>query len=297
MKVAALTLAFAAGSALADAPKLPSNTQWKNTIFLDDFTGRSGSTYDRTKWQAATGTSYPGGPPAWGTWEVETYTDTLTNVRQAGNSELWIIPRRASNGNWTSARLETRASNFKAPAGGKLRVEARIRTPNVSGAGAAGYWPAFWALGGSFRGNYWNWPSVGELDIMENVNGQDTVTTVIHCDKNPGGICNEPTGLGATHSCSGSRCPGNYHVYEMVIDRTTKPERMRFYVDKRLVRTVSQTQLGNVWDQTVNQGFFLIINVAMGGAFPDAIAGSKTPTANTVSGREMAIDYVVVWST
>ncbi|GIZ47585.1 hypothetical protein CKM354_001067300 [Cercospora kikuchii] len=296
MKVAAITVAFAAGSALASAPVFPSNTQWKKTLFLDDFTGRSGTTFDGTKWQAATGTSYPGGPPAWGTWEVQTYTNTVGNVRHAGNGELWIVPRKI-NGNWTSARLETRQTNFKAPAGGKLRVEARIRMPNVSGSSAAGYWPAFWALGGSFRGNYWNWPAVGEIDIMENVNGQNTVTNVIHCDKNPGGICNEPSGLGGTYSCDGGRCPGSYHVYQLVIDRSVKPERMRFYVDQRMVREVFQSTLGSVWDQTVNQGFFLILNVAIGGAFPDAVAGSKTPTASTVGGREMAVDYVAVWST
>ncbi|KAI5364837.1 Putative glycoside hydrolase family 16, concanavalin A-like lectin/glucanase domain superfamily [Septoria linicola] len=295
MKTSALTLAFAASTAFASAPS--PGTSWKKTLFLDDFNGGSGSAPDSSKWITQTGTSYPGGPPAWGTFEVETYTSSGNNVRQAGNGDLWIIPRKSSSGKWTSARLETRQSNFKAPAGGKLRVETRIKMPNVSGASAAGYWPAFWALGGAFRGNYQNWPGVGELDIMENVNGQDTVSNVIHCDVNPGGICNESDGLGGTYSCSGSRCPGNYHIYEMVIDRSVSPERITFYVDRRAVRRVTATQLGSVWNKTVNSGFYLILNVAMGGAYPDAVAGFKTPTTSTVSGREMAVDYVAVWST
>lgn len=135
------------------------------------------------------------------------------------------------------------------------------------------------------------------MDIMENVNGADTVLNSIHCDTNPGGICNEPNGLGKTYKCVGSRCPGNYHIYEMVIDRSVSPETVKFYVDRQFKRTVSQTQLGSVWDQTVNSGFYLILNVAMGGAYPNAAAGYTTPTSSTVSGQNMAVDYVAVWST
>lgn len=181
MKTSAFTLAFAA-TALAAAPN--PGASWKRTLFLDDFNGGSGAAPDSSKWIMQTGTQYPGGAPQWGTWEVETYTRSGSNVRQAGNGNLQITPIRGNNGAWTSARIETQQTNFKAPAGGKLRVEARISMPNVSGQQALGYWPAFWALGGAFRGNYTNWPYVGELDIMENVNGQDTVTNVMHCVSN-----------------------------------------------------------------------------------------------------------------
>ena len=68
--------------------------------------------------------------------------------------------------------------------------------PNVTGTAAEGYWPAFWMLGAPYRGNYQNWPSVGELDIMENVQGLNTVWATMHCGTNPGGPCNETTGLG-----------------------------------------------------------------------------------------------------
>lgn len=138
---------------------------------------------------------------------------------------------------------------------------------------------------------------MGELDIMENVNGQDTFVNVMHCDKNPGGVCNEPNGLGATANCRGSRCPGNYHIYEMIIDRSVKPERINFFIDRTFHRSILSTAVGQtVWDQAVNSGFSLIINVAMGGSFPNAIAGQSTPTSSTVSGRAMSVDYVAVWS-
>lgn len=68
-----------------------------------------------------------------------------------------------------------------APAGGKLRIEARIQMPNVTPTNGLGYWPAFWALGGQFRQNRTNWPAVGEIDIMENVNAGSTVNHGLHC--------------------------------------------------------------------------------------------------------------------
>jgi hypothetical protein len=46
---------------------------------------------------------------------------------------------------------------------------------------------------------------------------------------------------------------------------------------------------------TNHAGYFILLNVAMGGAFPDALAG-PTPTASTVSGVPMRVDYVAVYT-
>lgn len=294
---AAVSLALYASSALASAPST-SGTEWRRTLFLDDFTGRSGQAPDSSKWTAQTGIKYPGGPEQWGTGEIQTYTNSGNNIRQAGNGNLNIIPVKNNAGAWTSARLETNSASFAAPAGGKLRVEARIAMPDVTGANGLGYWPAFWMIGGNFRQNRTNWPAVGEIDIMENVNGADTITNVLHCDINPGGRCNEPSGLGQTSSCTGSRCPGNFHIYEVVIDRTTRPEQIKFWVDRSLRKTITQNDLGTtLWANTIQKGFYVVLNVAMGGAYPNAVAGISTPTRSTVSGKPMQVDYVAVWST
>src|SRR6266508_4726318 len=140
--------------------------------FVDDFTGAAGSGVSGN-WRYTTGTSYPGGPANFGTGEVETMTSSTNNVALDGSGNLRITPRRDSAGSWTSGRIETNRTDFQPPAGGKMRVEARIQLPAVSGAGALGYWPAFWMLGEPYRGNWWNWPGVGEMDLMESVNGVD----------------------------------------------------------------------------------------------------------------------------
>jgi hypothetical protein len=46
---------------------------------------------------------------------------------------------------------------------------------------------------------------------------------------------------------------------------------------------------------TSHAGYFLLLNVAMGGAFPNGVAGSGTPTAATIPGRPMLVDYVAVY--
>ncbi|EME42935.1 glycoside hydrolase family 16 protein [Dothistroma septosporum NZE10] len=294
---AAVSVALYASSALASAPSV-SGTQWTKTLFLDDFTGSNGQAPDSSKWILETGTQYAGGPSQWGTGEIETYTTSSSNIHQAGNGNLNIIPIKGSNGKWTSARMETVSSSFAAPAGGKLRFEASISMPAVTSSNGLGYWPAFWALGSDFRQNRTNWPAVGEIDIMENVNGADTVSDGLHCDVNPGGKCNEPNGLGQTSSCTNSRCPGNFHIYEVVIDRTTSPEQLKFWVDRSLRKTITANDLGStVWANTIHKGFYLVLNVAMGGSYPNAVAGTTTPTSNTVSGMPMSVDYVAVWST
>ncbi|SNR92566.1 Glycosyl hydrolases family 16 [Streptosporangium subroseum] len=168
--------------------------------------------------------------------------------------------------------------------------------PNVTGSAALGYWPAFWALGAPYRGNYWNWPGTGEFDIMENVNGINSVWGVLHCGVSPGGPCNETTGIGTSRTCPGASCQSAFHTYRFEWDRSISPNQLRWYVDGQQFHSVSQAQFdAGTWNaMTGHQGYFLLLNVAMGGAFPNALAG-QTPTAATVSGRPMLVDYVAVW--
>lgn len=293
--VATLGLAAALATAAtapadASAPAPPSG--WTQ-VFADDFNGAAGSGVNTADWQYDTGTSYPGGAANWGTGEVETMTSSTSNVALDGNGNLLITPRRDASGNWTSGRIETTRTDFQPPAGGKLRVQARIQMPNVTGAAAKGYWPAFWMLGAPFRGNYWNWPGIGELDIMENVQGLNTDWATMHCGTNPGGPCNETSGIGNSTSCTGGTCQAGFHTYAMEWDRSTSPEEIRFYLDGVNFHTVRANQVdATTWANATNHGYFLILNVAMGGGFPAAFGGG--PDSGTEPGHPMVVDYVQV---
>jgi hypothetical protein len=291
--VSALSLA-AAGTSAAQATAPPPPTGWTQ-VFVDDFNGSAGTGVNTSNWQYATGTGYPGGPANWGTGEVETMTNSINNVSLDGNGNLRITPRRDASGNWTSGRIETNRTDFEPPAGGKLRVEARLQMPNVTGTAAEGYWPAFWMLGAPYRGNYQNWPSVGELDIMENVQGLNRVWATMHCGTNPGGPCNETTGLAGNTTCPNTTCQSGFHTYSMEWDRSVSPEAIRFYVDGTNFHTVTANQVdATTWANATDHGFFIILNVAMGGAFPAAFGGGLDN--DTQPGHPMVVDYVQVLS-
>ncbi|MFD4566879.1 glycoside hydrolase family 16 protein [Streptomyces sp. NPDC058467] len=290
-----LGLAAAAATAAtlpanASAPAPPSG--WSQ-VFLDDFNGAAGSGVNTANWQYTTGTSYPGGPAGFGTGEVETMTSSTNNVSLDGAGNLRITPRRDAAGNWTSGRIETNRSDFQPPAGGKLRVEARLQMPNVTGAAAKGYWPAFWMLGAPYRGNWWNWPGIGELDIMENVQGINNEWATMHCGTSPGGPCNEKSGIGGQQVCAGTTCQGGFHTYAVEWDKSTSPEEMRFYLDGVNFHTVRQNQVdATTWTNATTHGYFIILNVAMGGEFPAAFGGG--PDGGTDPGHPLVVDYVQV---
>ncbi|MFD5491823.1 glycoside hydrolase family 16 protein [Streptomyces sp. NPDC127091] len=279
-------------SASAAAPPPPSG--WSQ-VFVDDFNGAAGSGINTADWRYATGRGYPGGPANWGTGEIETMTSNPENVSLDGNGNLRITPRRDASGNWTSGRVETNRADFQPPAGGTLRVESRIQVPNVTGAAAKGYWPAFWMLGAPYRGNYWNWPSVGELDIMENTQGNNTVFATMHCGTAPGGPCDENSGIGGSTTCQGTTCQAGFHTYRLEWDRSSSVEQIRFYLDGNNFHTVRENQVdATTWRNATDHGFFVILNVAMGGGFPDAFGGG--PDGGTQPGHSMLVDYVQVLS-
>ncbi|GLY36538.1 endo-1,3-beta-glucanase [Amycolatopsis sp. NBRC 101858] len=273
----------------------PPESGW-TTVFADDFTGGANTLPSGSNWIIDTGHAYPGGPGNWGTGEIQNYTSSTSNLSQDGAGNLRITPLRDGSGNWTSARIETQRTDFKPPSGGVLRIESRIQMPNVTGAAALGYWPAFWALGGPYRGNWWNWPAVGEFDIMENVNGINSVWGVLHCGVNPGGPCNETTGIVANRACPGSSCQSAFHTYRFEWDASVSPQVFRWFVDGQQFHSVSQNQVdATTWaNMTSHSGYFVLLNVAIGGAFPNNNSGTTTPGPGIVPGRPMVVDYVTV---
>jgi beta-glucanase (GH16 family) len=282
-----------AGAASASVPPTPAGYSLK---FSDDFTGAAWANVDTSKWQFATGHGYPGGAANWGTGEIENMTSNNANAHLDGSGALGIKPLRDAAGNWTSARLETKRTDFAAPAGGKLKVDVRLQQPNVSGAAAAAYWPAFWMLGAAARGTGASgWPGIGEIDLMEDVNGRSSEFATLHCGVAPGGPCNEFTGLGSGEKACGG-CLTGFHRYTMILDRSVNPERMAWYLDSVNIHNVYSNQVdATTWNNATHHGFFLIANVAMGGSFPGAF-GAGLPTGATASGKPMLIDYVAVWT-
>jgi beta-glucanase (GH16 family) len=296
--LAVLVLACRNGAASTGAPTggtttAPGPSGTWTLVWSDEFDGPGNSPIDTTKWLYDLGTGYPGASNHWGTGEIETMTNSIANVALDGGGHLMIRPVRDANGNWTSGRIETRRNDFQPPPSGALAVEASIQQPDVTPANGLGYWPAFWMLGGPFRDSYKNWPSVGEIDILENINGRQSLFGTFHCGATIPGPCNETIGIGSgERGCAG--CLTAFHAYRVEWDRNVSPQQLRWYLDGSNYFTVTQNQVdAATWTAATNHGYMIILNVAMGGGFPSAFGGG--PTATTASGVPMLVDYVRVY--
>jgi hypothetical protein len=151
-------------------------------------------------------------------------------------------------------------------------------------------------LGSAFRGNYLNWPGIGEVDILEDINGLSSEYGTLHCGTDPGGPCNETSGIGSgQRACSG--CQTGYHTYRVEIDRSVSPEQIRWYLDGTNFFTVSANQVDpTTWANAVDHSFFIILDLAMGGGFPNGVCGCSSPSSSTASGYSMNVDYVRVYT-
>jgi beta-glucanase (GH16 family) len=261
--------------------------QRSKVVWSDDFTGAAGAAPNKNNWLFTTGTSYPGGAPQFGTGEVQTYTDDRAHVSLDGNGHLVITATRDAGGAWRSGRIETRRTDFEPTADGTLEVAARIKVPPPS----PGYWPAFWMLGKGFRGNYVNWPGIGEIDIMEwTPRDPGTVIGTMHCGVAPGGPCRENDGLSGRYTMpDGKPLSADFHTYSVQWDRSRPQDEIRWYVDGHSYHTVRAGDVDPAtWANATNHGFFVLLNVAIGGALPGP------PDASTTPGGSMVVDSVSV---
>ncbi|MEU4242376.1 ricin-type beta-trefoil lectin domain protein [Actinoplanes sp. NPDC026619] len=257
----------------------------------DDFNGSSGTGINQSLWKYDTG---PGS--SFGTGEIETMTNSTSNVYYDGQGHLVLQANHSGSdprAGWTSGRVETQAATFGAAAGGVVRMESILQQPNVTTANGAGYWPAFWMLGAPLRSGV-TWPKSGEIDIMEDINGRSSVFGALHCGVNPGGPCNESTGItSGERACGG--CQTGFHNYAVEIDRSKSPEQIRFYLDGNNYYTINANQVdATTWADAVDHPFYIIYDLAIGGGFPDAFGGG--PNAATVSGGKLVIDSVAVYN-
>jgi len=302
----AAVLAAVIGTApSAHATTVPAPPSGWTTAYSDSFSGAAGSGVD-SSWTDDTGTQYSGtGCTAnYGTGEVETNTNSTANVSEDGSGHLNITAVK-SGSSWTSGRIETTADNFAAPAGGEMEVTASIKQPNPST--GLGYWPAFWMLGSGFRASgagtsgtmtCSNWPATGEIDIMEDVNALSEHSGTLHCGTASAGPCDETTGLSSgLAACSG--CQTGYNTYSVIVNRTnTSAESITYYLNGTAYYTVTESQVGtSAWQAAVDHGFFILLDLAMGGAYPNAVCGCTSPSSSTSSGASMSVGYVAVYTT
>jgi beta-glucanase (GH16 family) len=240
----------------------------------DEFDGAAGTPVDGTKWVADTGGQ------GWGNQEREYYTAGAENAALDGAGRLVITaraePQSSTRRCWygicqyTSARLKTKG--LFAPTYG--RFEARIRIPR-----GQGIWPAFWMLGDDIDSV--GWPKSGEIDVMENIGREPAmVHGTMHGPGYSGG-----SGIGGSYTLTSGAFADDFHVF--TVEWT--PGLVRWLVDEQEYRRTTPADLpaGTTW--VFDHPFFLLLNLAVGGAWPG------DPDATSTYPQQMVVDYVRVY--
>ena len=246
----------------------------RKLAWSDDFYGPAGAPVDGTKWVAETGGN------GWGNQEREYYSSRPENVALDGGGHLVISalsePPNSPYSCWygvcrySSARLKTKDRFVQAYG----RFEARIRIPR-----GQGLWPAFWMLGNNIDAV--GWPQCGEIDVMENIGREPAV---VHGTVHGPGYSGA-SGIGGDYRLESGSFADDYHVFS--VEWSTIE--IRWLVDGREYRRTSSTNLPNGATWVFDHPFFLLLNVAVGGAWPG------DPDASTVFPQQMRVDYVRVY--
>lgn len=289
-------------------PVAESSPVWE-MVWSDEFDGAS---VDTSKWTYEVNCS--GG----GNQERQCYTDDPANSF-IDNGMLNIVAMPAEEGAplpYTSARIISRnKADFTYG-----RFEVRAKLPFGQGT-----WPAFWML--PTDEVYGGWPRSGEIDVLEAVN----LKTV---DADTGEVENDVVGTlhygrawpnnvfsGKDHHFPDDINPADdFHTYTVEWNEGE----IRWYVDDYLYQTQRQSeveynesgeaiglshrgwfveQIDPVTEEATNlyssapfdQDFFMILNLAVGGNFPENTNNGGVDASAFENGQTFLIDYVRVY--
>jgi beta-glucanase (GH16 family) len=243
-------------------------------VWSDEFDGPAGTSFDRTRWAADVGGT------GFGNQEREYYTTRPENIALDGQGHLVFTALAEASSSalqcwygpclYSSARLKT-IGLFAQTYG---RFEARIRVPR-----GQGIWPAFWMLGANV--DQVGWPRSGEIDIMENIGREpSTVHGTLH---GPG--YSGSGGISGINTLASGTFADDFHVFTV----SWEPSQIRWYVDGRFYHAVSPSTLPSGSSWVFDHPFFLLLNVAVGGAWPGDPDGTSTFP------QTMVVDYVRVY--
>ncbi|MEM1305101.1 MAG: glycoside hydrolase family 16 protein, partial [Planctomycetota bacterium] len=246
-----------AGSASGAAPAIPG---W-DVVFEEEFAGPSVDT---------------------GVWDVLNRRDSFNEEKQYyhpdqvsivdGSLRLTAVDEPRAGKAYQSGLVRT----WQEWSYGRFEIRADLPT-------SQGMWPAIWLLPRTV-----NWPTGGEIDIMENRGSEPTiVSSAYHWQVDPNQpCCDGRRFVFREHEATNADgSPTNYHAGYHTYAVEWEPNILRFYVDGVRHMTVNGSPLRPIFDTPKS----LILNLAVGGIF------GGDPDSTTVWPQNFDIDYVHVW--
>jgi len=185
---------------------------------------------------------------------------------QAGSSD-WKRNRQYAE--YTSSSLNT--SGLHSWQYGRFEMRGRIET-------RAGLWPAWWTLGVSGE-----WPSNGEIDIMEFYNSR--ILANVACGTSTRYEAKWDSVTKTIASFNDPTWSSKFHVWRMDWDDT----KIDLYVDDMLMNTTNLSDMLNPNGQSpFRQAHYMLVNLAIGGINGGDPSATPFPT-------RYEIDYVRVF--
>ena len=239
----------------------PESYSGKTLVWRDEFNDAS---LDLNAW------TFEIGAGGWGNNELQYYRPENTQF-SAGN--LIIEARKENFGGsaYTSSRLITKGKKeFKFG-----RIDIRAALPE-----GQGIWPALWMLGGNI--STVNWPSCGEIDIMELIGNQpNRVYGTAHYGANTG----DHQYKGNSRALPGTaKFIDEFHVFSIIWEQ----DKITWLLDDVAFHEITPASLAPA-SYPFNQNFFFVFNVAVGGQWPG------DPDGSTNFPQRMIVDYVRVF--
>lgn len=200
---------------------------------------------------------------------IELKKEEKPNPDYEKDSQDWATSRPLIQ--YTSASLNT--AGKKQWKYGRFEMRARIPV-------GSGLWPAFWTLGVDKE-----WPSNGEIDIMEYYKGNILANIANGTTKRWNAEWHN--GIKSVASLGGKTWANNFHVWRMDWDENE----IALYVDDLLLNKVSLDKLVNKDGSNFNpfkQPHYILVNLALGGINGGPIDESLIPA-------KYEIDYLRVY--
>ncbi|MDM8177908.1 MULTISPECIES: glycoside hydrolase family 16 protein [Olivibacter] len=200
---------------------------------------------------------------------IEARKEDKANPNYNADSKQWSESR--SKITHTSSSINTRGLHSWQY--GRFEMRGRI---NIS----AGLWPAFWTLGISKQ-----WPSNGEIDIMEYYKGN--ILANIACGTDQPYQAKWYSKTKAVKELGGKKWASEFHVWRMDWDE----EAIALYVDDILLNKVPLDELVNRDGSGFNpfkQPHYILLNLAMGGINGGDLGNTQFP-------NRFVVDYVRVY--
>ena len=145
---------------------------------------------------------------------------------------------------------------------GKVEVTWGTAAARMKLPAGAGFWPAFWLLGGG------DWPATGEIDVMENVGDSSWTNAAMH---GPGYSGDTP--LYARYRFPSDSTATAWHVYAV----SWYPDSLVFRVDSSVFYRVTKPMVERYGRWAYDNPKFLILNLALGGGYPQSVNKAAEP--------------------